>query len=166
MSEATQKMELLDSLMHTNVKRMIVGVVAGLIAGVVMLVVTMAFSVEGAGSLWWIKFLASACFGHKAFLIEGSAAVIPAGLFLHFLLSAICGFVVGKMTVRNDLGTRLFYTFVLGFLTWLATNMFGPDFFDYQFLISISQWLRLLIFMSFTLSLGVIFSFMGKALKV
>ena len=166
MSQTAHRMELLDSLMHTNVKRMIVGIIAGCVAGVVMLIVTMAFNVEGAGTLWWLKFLGSAFFGHKAFLIETSPAVITTGLFVHFFLSALCGFIVGKMTVRNDIPTRLFYTFVLGFLCWLASNMFGPDFFDYQFLTSIGQWLRLLIFMSFTLSLGLIFSVMGKALKV
>ena len=165
-SRTESRTQLIDSLMHLNIKRIAVGIVCGLIAGVVMIFVTSLFQIETTGKLWWLQLTASMIYGGRAFLAETPQSVFIAGAMVHFSVAALCGFIVGKMTSRNDLGRLLFYTFVLGFLCWLSSNMFGPDFLDYQFLLSVGQFVRLVIFMSFTLSLGVLMSLLGKTLKV
>lgn len=164
--EQASRTELMDALMHSNTKRIGVGIVSGLLASVVMLVVTSFFHIETTGRLWWLQLMGSTVFQGKAFLAETPTSVFVIGLVVHLALAALAGFAVGKMTTRNDLKRLLFYTFVLGFLCWLASNMFGPDILDYQFLLSVGQWVRVVIFMSFTLSLGVLMSFLGKALNV
>ncbi len=158
--------EVLDSLLHSNIKRMAVGVFCGIVASTIMLLVSSFFQVETAGRLWWLQLTGSLIFNGKAFSYSAPPAVYITGLIIHVFLGALCGFIVGKMTRHNELGRMLFYTFVLGFLCWLASNMFGPDFLDFQFLQSIGQWVRLTIFMSFTLSLGFLMSTLGKILKV
>ncbi len=157
---------LLDSFLHPSLKRVGVGIFSGLLAGVVMIFVSSLFQVETAGKLWWLQLTASAVFGGKAFLLSAPTSVFLVGAIVHFACASLCGFMVGKMTKANAFGRMLFYTFVLGFLCWLGSNMFGPDFLDYQFLQSVGQWMRLAIFMSFTLSLGVIMCTLGRILKV
>jgi hypothetical protein len=131
-----------------------------------MLIVTSFFQIETAGKLWWLQLTGSLFFGGAALTAAAPIKVYVAGLFVHFAVAILCGLLVGKMTRRNNLGSMMFYTFVLGFLCWLSSNMFAPDFLDYQFLQSVGQWLRLLIFESFTLSLGLLMSVVGKILKV
>jgi hypothetical protein len=128
-----------------------------------MILVTMLFQVETAGKLWWLRLTASSVFFGKAFSLNAPPTVFVVGAIVHFALAGFCGFLVGKMTTTNNLGRMLFYTFVLGFLCWLASNMFAPDFLDVQFLQSVGQWVRLVIFMSFTLSLGFLMSVLGRA---
>lgn len=164
--ESDTKTELLDALLHTNIKRIAVAKVCAFVAALVMLLVSSFFQVETSGKLWWLQLMASMFYGGKAFVYDAPTSIYVVGFVIHIFFAGLCGFVVGKMTKRNELVPLLFYTFVLGFLTWLASNMFGPDFFDYQFLGSVGQWVRLVIFMSFTLTLGLLMSVVGKALKV
>jgi hypothetical protein len=161
----------LDSLLHTNIKRIIVGIVSGLLAGVVLLLITMAFTPEGAPKHWWLLLTGSVAFTRNhiangngwALAWDGHPEVLIAGLVVHFFLAALCGFLVGKMTRSNDTPKLMAYGLVLGGLCWLASNMFAPDFLDVQFLQSVGQWVRLVIFMSFTLSLGFLMSVLGRA---
>jgi hypothetical protein len=49
--------EILDSLLHPNLKRVILGGVCGVAAGCVLLLLSTFFTAEGASKLWWLQLL-------------------------------------------------------------------------------------------------------------
>jgi hypothetical protein len=154
----------MDSFLHHNCKRMVVGVVSGVLAGCVMLFVTSLVTPAGHTKLWWLQILASACFGGQASAYNASTAVIMDGALIHFGVCAFLGFVFGKITTSHGVKRLMIYGLVLGGLCWLASNMFAPDFFNIQALGDFRQWTRMLVFQSFTLSLGAIMAGLSTAL--
>jgi hypothetical protein len=153
-SAKAQPTEILDSLLHSNMKRVIVGALCGLAAGVVMLLLSTLFTPEGASRMWWLQLAASFCFGNQASAFDASKSVFIDGAAVHFGISLFLGLLFGKMTTSKSFFRLAAYALVLGGLCWLASNMFAPDFFDVVALGSVKEWTRMFLFQSFTLSLA------------
>jgi len=160
------KHELTDSLLHNNVKRVLVGVFCGLISGAFMLGLTFLLAKPGTTKLWWIQLVASVFYGGEAFAIDASSSILMSGIALHFGVSAFCGLLMGKMTRTYSLSKLAAYGLVLGGFCWLATNMFGPDFIMPQALDAVSQWVRIGIYLPFTISLGLLLGLFSRILKI
>jgi len=159
------KTELTDSLLHTDFKRVIIGIVCGVVAGVLMLLVSMAFTPVGYGKLWWFQVLATACCPETATRFDAPQSVFLSGAIIHFAVCVLLGLAVGKMTSgKSSVGRMFFFGIVLTFLCWLASNMFAPDIFNVSALGMISEWHRVFIFGSFALPLLLMMSFVkGEA---
>jgi hypothetical protein len=158
--------ELIDSLLHTNTKRVVVGTVCGLAAGLVMLLASGFFTPAGMTKTWWLQILGSACFGGDALAQEVPPGVLTSGIITHFVFSAFLGFVFGKVTTSSIMVRNVFYAFVLGVLLWIGSNLFGPNFFNILALNDVGQWSRFFFFEVYCLSLGVLMTVASKALKV
>lgn len=165
-SDFANDTELTDSLLHTNVPRIIVGILCGLASGLLMLVLTTATANPGMPKTWWLSLLATSVYGDAALNFEITQQFFVAGLAVHIFLSCLHGFLMGKMTRTSHLGWLCFYGLVLGGLGWLASNMFGPNVLSQMGLAELGQWHRILLFGSFGLILGVFMSFASKTLKV
>ncbi|MDZ4678696.1 MAG: hypothetical protein SGI74_14455 [Oligoflexia bacterium] len=177
---AESRTELLDSLLHSNKKRVLVGALCGVAAGFVLLLISMLFTPPGSGKLWWIQILATpffdgtfmvwlkadSFFGGSALAYDAGPSVFIAGFAFFLFLSLLCGAIVGKMTTNSEVPRMAFYGFVFGFLCWLASNMFGPNFLNYAALQNVGQVTRLAMFMSFGVSLGVFLALASRILKV
>ena len=164
-ASTAHKNELLDSLLHNDKKRIVLGVICGLLAGCIMLFITTFFTPEGAGSLWWLQLTASFCYGGEATVLNPPMSLLINGAFWHFGVSAFLGLLFGKMTTSTCLKTLLPYGLVLGGICWLGSNMFAPDFLNIHALGAVKQWTRMFFFQSFTLSLAVLMSIMTSASK-
>ena len=156
--------DLTDSLLHTDPKRVFLGLLCGVAAGLLMLVVTFVMPPAGQPKLWWIQLLATICYGGSATDFVITTPVLVSGLAWHFGLAALCGLIVGKFTQTTG-PILFFYCFVLGFLCWLASNMFGPATIHQLALDSVGQWHRMLIFQSFTLSLAAFLLIVSKTVR-
>jgi hypothetical protein len=163
-SSAKLPMELLDSLLHSNIKRVILGALCGLASGCVMILVSTLFTPAGAGHYWWLQLAASFCYGGQASAYEVPSQVMTAGFLWHFGISAFLGLLFAKMTTSKCLPRLLAYGLVLGGLCWLASNMFAPDFFNITALGNVKEWARMFIFQSFTLSLAAFMSIVSNLL--
>lgn len=157
--------DLTDSLLHTNITRVLLGIICGLAAGVVMLIFTSFFPPAGSTKLWWINLTASAIFGGEALAYDMATPVMIAGLSVHFAVAALCGFIMGKLTLTKDIKTLVVYGIVLSMLCWLASNMFGPNFLNFEALKEVGQWFRGAIFGVFGLALSLFFGLSVKMLK-
>jgi hypothetical protein len=146
--------ELIDSILHSDKKRMAKGLIAGLAAGFLMVVLSTFFAPAGTGKLWWLQLAASLIYGGEATRYDSMGPVLATGAVIHFTMSAFLGFVYGKITQTRILGRLLAYGLVLGALCWLSSNMFAPDFLNITALGEVGQWLRMLLFQTFTLSLS------------
>lgn len=159
--------ELLDSLLHTNVKRVFVGIFCGFAAGVLLLLATTFLKNDPqAPALWWLHLMGSAFFGGPALAYDAPDSFVISGALFHFFLSGLCGFAVGKMTTTGEVKKLAGYGLVLGGLCWLASNMFGTDFLNIYALEAVGQWTRVFLFVLFGVSLGVFMALASKALKV
>jgi hypothetical protein len=157
---------LLDSLLHSNIKRVVAGGVCGLASGFILLFTTSLVTPVGASKLWWLQLMASACYGGNAASFEASSSIFTHGAIIHFGVSLFLGVMVGKMTTTGKLPTLLAYGLVLGALCWLSSNMFAPDIFNITALSNIAQWTRMFLFQSFTLSLALFMAISSKALNI
>ena len=163
-STTTSRTELLDSLLHSNVKRMILGALSGVLAGCVMLLVTSIVTPEGHGKLWWLQVVASVCFGGQSSAYDAPNSILIVGAIYHFAICAFLGFIFGKITTSRCLKRLAGYGLVLGGLCWLASNMFAVDIFDIHAMVAFKQWTRMLVFQSFTLSLAAFMSITSSVL--
>jgi Na+/proline symporter len=154
MTTKAQPTEILDSLLHPDLKRVIVGGICGLAAGCVMLLLSSFFTTDGASKLWWLQMAASICFGGQASSFDASKSVFIDGALWHFGISLFLGLLFGKMTTSKSFTRLAIYGLVLGGFCWLASNMFAPDFFDIVALGSVKEWTRMFLFQSFTLSMA------------
>jgi hypothetical protein len=145
---------LTDSLLHTDIRRVLLGAVCGVGSGLVLLAITMILAPAGEPKNWWLHLMASPFYGGNALAYDAPGSVITAGIIFHFAISILLGLGVGKMTQTKSIGRMLFYGFVLGFLCWLASNMFGPDILDVEGLSALSEFHRVLMFWGFSLSLA------------
>lgn len=165
MSASDTRTELTDSLLHTDIKRIFLGVICGFAAGLFMFGVTTLVTPTGMGKLWWFQLTATSLYGGQAMAYEVSRSVIIGGVVIHFALACFCGLIVGKLTTTNNVKTLIAYGAVLGGLCWLASNMFAPNFLNIHALDEFGQWSRALVFVSFGMVLGVLMSIAGKATK-
>jgi len=152
------KNELLDSLLHSDKKRVVLGGICGLASGCLMLFLTTFFKPADANSLWWLQLAASFCSGGDAAVKDVPTHILVNGALWHFGASLFLGLLFGKMTTSTNIKRLLAYGLVLGGLCWLASNMFAPDLFNIYALAAVKEWTRMFLFQSFTLSLAV---FMG-----
>jgi len=150
--------EILDSLLHPNLKRVILGGICGVAAGCVMLPLSTLFTPAGASKLWWLQLAASVCFGGQASAFDVGANVLLDGALWHFGISLFLGLLFGKITTSTSFRRLAVYSLVLGGLCWLASNMFAPDFFDVNALGAVREWTRMFLFQSFTVSLALFLS--------
>ncbi|MBK9293943.1 MAG: hypothetical protein IPM57_05785 [Oligoflexia bacterium] len=107
------KTELLDALLHTNLKRIAVAKLCAFAASLIMLMVTSFIQIGTAGKLWWLQLMASMVYGGKAFLVDASSTVYIVGFVIHIFFAGMCGFMVGK---RTRLAIFMSFTLSLGFL--------------------------------------------------
>ena len=163
---APEETHLVDSLLHSNVKRVVVGAICGVASGLLLLWGTTLFTPDGAGQLWWIQLMASTFCGGKALAYEVSSQTLIAGLGVHFGLSVINGLFFGKMTTSRDAKKLAGYGLVLGALCWLASNMFAPDFLDVEGLSAVGEWTRVFLFVPFGVSLGLFMSVASHVLDL
>lgn len=163
---SASRTELTDSLLHTNWKRVIVGVICGIAAGMLMLILTTFFGLPDDGKLWWIQLLGTACYGGQAMAYSAGSNVYVSGFILHFAIAALCGLIMGKATRSSNIGNLVVYGIVLGGLCWLSSNMFAPDFVDQGRLHSFGQWARVFVFVPFGACLGFFMALASKALKL
>lgn len=161
MHAKAQPTEILDSLLHPSLKRVILSGICGLAAGCVMLFLSTLFTPAGAGKLWWLQLTASICFGGQASSFEVSNGILFDGALWYFGISLLLGVIFGKMTTSKAFPRLAVYGLVLGGLCWLASNMFAPDFFDIVALGSVKEWTRMFLFQSFTVSLAFFLSVVG-----
>ena len=157
--------ELTDSLLHTNVKRMLLGIVCGILSGFVMLAITTLFTPEGSSKLWWLQLAASMFHGGEAFSYEAGQSVFITGFLIHLFFSGFCGFLLGKMTTTHSFQKLTTYGLVLGGLCWLASNMFGPDLFNVQGLDAVGEWARIAFFVPFGIIAGLLLAVTSRALR-
>lgn len=163
---SASRTELTDSLLHTNWKRVMVGLVCGLAAGMFMLILTTFFGLPDDGKLWWIQLLGSVCYGGQAMAYAAPGNVFMTGFIVHFAIAGLCGLIMGKATRSGNFSNLIMYGIVLGGLCWLASNMFAPDFVDQGRLHSFGQWARVFVFVPFGACLGFFMALASKALKV
>jgi hypothetical protein len=149
-----QPTEILDSLLHPNLKRVILGGICGVAAGLVMLLLSTLFTPDGASKLWWLQMAASICFGGQAASFDAPTSVFIDGALWHFGISFFLGALVGKMTTTRSFLRLWVYGLVLGGLCWLASNMFATDFLDLSALGAVREWTRMFLFQSFTVTLA------------
>ena len=154
-----EETRLVDSLLHTNFKRVVVGAFCGACSGVLLLALS-------TNKLWWIQLMASMCSGGQALSFDLTKSVLVSGLFVHFGFSVLNGLIFGKMTTSSKMSRLMGYGLVLGGLCWLASNMFAPDFLSVEALNGLAQWTRVFLFVTFGVSIGFFMSIASKALKV
>ena len=156
--------ELTDSLLHTNVPRIILGIICGMASGAIMLGLTMLCPPVGLERMWWIQFASTIFYGGTAMDFAISTKVLLTGLGVHFFFCCLCGLIMGKITRSEDPVKMAIYGLVLGGLCWLATNMWGPNFLDWNTLKNLGQWYRGILYVTFTMSMGVFIAIASRAL--
>ncbi len=173
-TSTTSRTELTDSILHTNIKRVILGGICGGLSGVLLLILTSFFTPAGAGKMWWPQLLSTIggdgnnprLIGGENLVFDASASVINFGLGVHFAIAVFLGIIFGKLTTSSELKRLMSYGLVLGGLCWLGSNMFAPDILNVAALDGIAQWSRMFLFQSFTISLAIFMALASKVLKV
>ena len=161
-----EETHIVDSLLHNNWKRVFFGGVCGILSGLLLLFLSTFIRPVGTNTVWFLQLMATFCHGGDALAFAAPSAVIMSGAIFHFTLSLINGLVFGKMTKSHSPKRLAGYGLVLGGLCWLASNMFAPDFVSIQGLANLGQWMRVFLFVSFGVSLGLFMSLASKVFSL
>ena len=158
--------ELMDSFLHTDIKRVFAGILCGIGAGCVMFLLTTACRPVGTNAVWWFQLLATAVYGGSAMAYEVSPSVLGTGVLIHFFVSGLCGFIMGKLTKNNSFKKQIIYGVVLAGLCWLSSNMFAPNILNVEALSDLGEWTRMFYFVSFGVVMGTFMTIAGRVLDV